>query len=259
MKKSQNIASKFAPGVLIIGLVLLWHWVTSAGHIEAFMLPSPQAVLLALIQDFPLLLEHAKTTLLEAFLGLGFGITFGFLAAMIMDRYEVAYRAFYPLMVLSQTIPTVALAPLLVTWLGYGIEPKITLIVLTSFFPIAVGLLDGFQAVDRDFVNLMKAMGATRWQLFTHLKFPSSLNYFYAGLRISVSYSIIGAVVAEWLGGFSGLGVYITRVRKAYSFDKMFAVIIIISLLSLCLMWCVKRLQILTQPWLRTDERKQEH
>ena len=130
-----------------------------------------------------------------------------------------------------------------------------TLIVITSFFPITVGLLDGFKATDKDALNLMKTMGATQFQNFVLLKIPSSMGYFFASLRISVSYSIIGAVVAEWLGGFEGLGVYMTRVRKSYSFDKMFAVIFFISIISLLLMYLVKKIQILSMPW-ENDENK---
>ena len=157
----------------------------------------------------------------------------------------------YPVLVITQTIPTVAIAPLLVLWMGYGILPKIMLILLTSFFPITIGLLDGFRSVDKDMLNLLKTMGASSFQNFIHLKLPSSLGYFFAGLRISVSYSIIGAVVAEWLGGYDGLGVYMTRVRKSYSFDKMFAVIFLISGISLLLMYFVKKIQRWCMTWER--------
>lgn len=185
-------------------------------------------------------MHHTRFTLMEAFLGLGIGIVLGFLMAVIMDRFEFAYKAVYPVLIITQTVPTVAIAPLLVLWLGYGMLPKVTLIVVTSFFPITVGLLDGFKSADKDGLNLLKTMGATPFQNFMHVKLPSSIGYFFAGLRISVSYSVIGAVVAEWLGGFDGLGVYMTRVRKSYSFDKMFAVIFFISIISLILMYAVK-------------------
>ena len=109
--------------------------------------------------------------------------------------------------------------------------------------------MDGFKSADKDALKLMKTMGATPFQNFVHIKLPSSIGYFFAGLRISVSYSIIGAVVAEWLGGFDGLGVYMTRVRKSYSFDKMFAVIFLISIISLFLMFVVKKIQKLSMPW----------
>ena len=254
-KKFQNIIDKIAPFIIIIIILILWQIMSVIGIIPKFMLPSPLAVVKAFIKDFPLLMLHTKVTLIEAFLGLGIGIILGFVMAVIMDKYDFAYKVIYPVLVITQTVPTVAIAPLLVLWLGYGILPKITLIVVTSFFPITVGLLDGFKATDKDALNLMKTMGATPFQNFILLKIPSSMGYFFASLRISVSYSIIGAVVAEWLGGFEGLGVYMTRVRKSYSFDKMFAVIFFISIISLLLMYLVKKIQILSMPW-ENDENK---
>ena len=243
MKKFQNITDKIAPSIIIAVLLIIWQTLSMSNIIPKFMLPSPIEVVRAFISDFPLLMEHTEITLIEAFLGLGLGIILGFAVAVIMDRFEYAYKMIYPVLVITQTIPTVAIAPLLVLWTGYGILPKIMLILLTSFFPITIGLLDGFRSVDKDMLNLLKTMGATSFQNFIHLKLPSSLGYFFAGLRISVSYSIIGAVVAEWLGGYDGLGVYMTRVRKSYSFDKMFAVIFLISGISLLLMYFVKKIQ----------------
>ena len=249
MKKFQNITDKIAPGIIIAVLLMIWQILSMVNIIPKFMLPSPFEVVKAFVLDFPLLMEHTKITLLEAFLGLGLGIILGFAVAVIMDRFEYAYKMIYPVLIISQTIPTVAIAPLLVLWLGYGIFPKITLIVITSFFPITIGLLYGFSSADKDMLNLLKTMGATPFQNFVHVKLPGSLGYFFAGLRISVSYSIIGAVVAEWLGGFSGLGVYMTRVRKSYSFDKMFAVIFLISAISLLLMYLVKKIQKWCMVW----------
>ena len=249
MKKFQNITDKIASSIIIAVLLMIWQILSMVNIIPKFMLPSPFEVVKALVSDFPLLMKHTEVTLVEAFLGLGLGIILGFVVAVIMDRFEYAYKMIYPVLVITQTIPTVAIAPLLVLWMGYGILPKIMLILLTSFFPITIGLLDGFRSVDRDMLNLLKTMGATSFQNFIHLKLPSSLGYFFAGLRISVSYSIIGAVVAEWLGGYDGLGVYMTRVRKSYSFDKMFAVIFLISGISLLLMYFVKKIQRWCMTW----------
>ena len=251
MKKFQNITDKIAPSIIIVILLIIWQTLSMINIIPKFMLPSPFEVVRAFISDFPLLMEHTEVTLIEAFLGLGLGIILGFAVAVIMDRFEYAYKMIYPVLVITQTIPTVAIAPLLVLWMGYGILPKIMLILLTSFFPITIGLLDGFRSVDKDMLNLLKTMGATSFQNFIHLKLPSSLGYFFAGLRISVSYSIIGAVVAEWLGGYDGLGVYMTRVRKSYSFDKMFTVIFLISGISLLLMYFVKKIQRWCMTWER--------
>ena len=135
--------------------------------------------------------------------------------------------------------------------------PKITLVVVTTFFPITVGLLDGYKSVDRDSVDLMRSMGAGKMQIFTHLKIPSALPHFFAGLKISASYAVVGAVISEWLGGFNGLGVYMTRVKKAYAFDKMFAVIIFIVVISLLLMALVNLIGTVSMPWVQAAKREE--
>lgn len=247
--KLRNIISKVTPYLAITSILIVWQILSDVGAVPKYMLPSPIDVLMAFVGDFDLLMEHTKITLLEAFLGLSIGVIIGFVIAVFMDRFTFVYKSIYPLMVLTQTVPTVAIAPLLVLWMGYGILPKVTLIVITTFFPITIGLLDGFRAVDKDALNLLKSMGASNYQCFIHIKLPSSLSHFFAGLKISVSYSVVGAVISEWLGGFSGLGVYMTRVRKSYSFDKMFAVIFFISIISLLLMLGVTLLKKFVMPW----------
>ena len=248
-RKSQNITNKIWSCSAVVVVLILWQTVCSLGIVEDFMLPSPVKVLKALVEDFPLLMKHSVVTLAEAFVGLGLGILLGFVVAVLMDQYEPLYKAFYPLIVLTQTIPTVAIAPLLVLWFGYEMTPKVILIVITTFFPIAVGLLNGFKSADIDSIHLLRAMGAGRWQVFKHIKLPGAMSQFFAGLRISASYAVVGAVISEWLGGFSGLGVYMTRVKKAFSFDKMFAVILLISIISLLLMKGVDILQKKCMPW----------
>lgn len=248
-RKLQNITNKFWSISAILVILLIWQMVSMLGIVEAFLLPAPTDVLRALITEFPALMEHAVVTLTEAFWGLLFGILLGFVTAVLMDHFEILYRAFYPILVISQTIPTVAIAPLLVLWFGYEMTPKIILIVITTFFPITVGLLNGFRSVDKDSVNLLRAMSGTRWQIFRYIKLPAALGQFFSSLRISASYAVVGAVISEWLGGFSGLGVYMTRVKKAFSFDKMFAVILLISLISLLLMKAVDLIQKKCMPW----------
>ena len=253
-RKLQNITGNLWAGAAISGLLVIWQLATDLKLVEGYMLPSPVSVVKAFIAEFPLLMENTAVTLGEAFLGLLFGVALGFVMAVLMDRFERVYQAFYPLMVLTQTIPAVAIAPLLVLWFGYEMAPKVILIVITTFFPIAVGLLDGFRSADRDAVNLLRSMGGSRWQIFCYIKFPGALGRFFSGLRISASYAVVGAVISEWLGGFSGLGVYMTRVKKAYSFDKMFAVIFLISAISLVLMWGVDLLQKKCMPWERGEK-----
>lgn len=215
------------------------------------MLPSPYDVVKAFIDNFSVMMKQASVTLQEACYGLLIGVALAFIVATLMDRFSFLHKAIYPILVITQTIPTIAIAPLLVLWMGFGMAPKITLVVLTTFFPIAVGLLGGFASADEDAINLMRAMGANRYQIFKYVKLPNAMPSFFSGLRVSASYSVVGAVISEWLGGFEGLGVYMTRVKKAYAFDKMFAVIVFISIISLLLMALVNLLEKTVMPWKR--------
>ena len=249
-RKLPNITSKIPPIAAMAVILLGWEVVRISGIVPSYMLPSPVAVLTALFGDLPTILFHAKFTLLESFYGLLIGIALAFVFATLMDRFRVMDQAFYPIMIITQTIPTIAIAPILVLWMGFGMAPKITLVVITTFFPITIGLLDGYKSVDPDAIRLMKAMGASRAQIFRHVKFPGALPQFFSGLKISASYAVVGAVVSEWLG------VYMTRVKKAYAFDKMFAVIIFIVIISLLLLLAVNIVSRITMPWLQVEKEK---
>ena len=218
------------------------------------MLPSPIDDVKAFADNFSIMMKQAAVTLQETLYGLLIGIAIAFVIASLMDRFTIINKALYPVLVVTQTIPTIAIAPLLVLWMGFGMAPKITLVVITTFFPIAIGLLNGFQSVEEDAINLMRSMGARRLQIFRIIKLPNATASFFSGLRISAAYAVVGAVVSEWLGGFEGLGVYMTRVKKAYAFDKMFAVIVFISAISLVLMGIVVLLEKISMPWVHKKE-----
>ena len=250
-KKYQNIIGKFAPVVSLLVLSALWLFVSEGKIIPSYMLPSPIDVVRAFIADFSVLMSHAFVTVQEALYGLAIGTGLGFVIAVLMDRFDFLYKALYPVLVITQTIPTIAIAPLLVLWMGFSMAPKITLVVLTTFFPIAISLLDGFRSADPDSINLIRSMGGGNFKIFRHIKLPGAMEQFFSGLKVSASYSVVGAVISEWLGGFEGLGVYMTRVKKAYAFDKMFAVIILISVISLALMGVVAMLKNMAMPYKR--------
>lgn len=253
-KKLKNISINRSSLFVFVLLALLWQTVAILEVVPSFMLPSPVAVCKAFIGDFRILMMHLKITLMEAAFGLSFGLLLGFLAAYFMDRYEKIHRGLYPLLIVTQTVPTVAIAPLLVLWMGYGIAPKVTLIVIVTFFPIAVNLYEGFQHADPDQIKLIEAMGGNKKDIFRYVKWPAAYPQLFSSLKIALSYSVVGAVIAEWLGGYGGLGVYMTKVKKSYSFDKMFAVIFLISILSLLLMGVVQLLQNKIMPWTAKGE-----
>lgn len=228
---------------LVLLILLAWQLVVVLGILPDYLLPSPTQILQALVDDAMLLASHAKYTLATAFLGTAIGLILSFVLSILMDLSKKFQQSIYPILLLNQTIPTIAIAPLLVIWLGYGITPKVVLVVLSVFFPMTIALLDGYRSVDQEQLNLFRTMNASRVDVYRLLKIPASLGYFFTGLKVALSYALISAVVAEWLGGYHGLGVYMTRVRKSYELDNMFAVIFLISFLTLALISLVKLLE----------------
>ncbi|WP_296403972.1 ABC transporter permease [Psychrobacter sp.] len=229
--------------ILVILIIALWQFCVWLQIIPDYLLPSPFQIVQAFIDDFPLLMVHAKYTLATAFIGTTIGLIISFILSIVMDLSKTMRELIYPVILLNQTIPTIAIAPLLIIWLGYGITPKVVLVILAVFFPITIALIDGYQSVSREHLNLFKSMKASKYQLYRHLKIPSAMGSFFTGLKVALSYALISAVIAEWLGGYYGLGVYMTRVRKSYDLDSMFAVIFLISFLTVLLIGLVKWLE----------------
>ncbi|MGL5440380.1 MAG: ABC transporter permease [Filifactoraceae bacterium] len=246
IKRLYSFLEKYG---ILLGVFILWTFVSEVNLIPKYMLPSPIDVIKAFINDFQLLMKNTVVSLTEAVLGLTISILVSFIIAILMDRYEKLYRIIYPSLIVSQTIPVIAIAPLLVLWMGYGLAPKIFLVFLVCFFPLAVSLLDGLRGCDKDYLFLLRTMKATENQILFHVKLPMAFSSMFTGLKVSVAYAVVGAVIAEWLGGEGGLGVYMTRVRKSYAFDKMFAVIILISIISLMAIKVVSMVEKRAMPW----------
>ena len=233
MKNVKHILRQQISLLGMLAVLIIWQTLGWLSLLPKFILPTPLEILQAFIRDAGLLAFHSWATLSVALLGLTLGLAIACLLAVLMDSLSWLHDLIYPMMVVVQTIPTIAIAPILVLWLGYGILPKIVLIILTTTFPIIVSILDGFRHCDPDTLTLFELMQANRWQILWHFKIPASLPYFYAGLRVSVSYAFITAVVSEWLGGFEGLGVYMIQSKKLFQYDTMFAIIILVSAISL--------------------------
>lgn len=256
MKKSENIENKLIPAIFFIIILLIWQIVVDKGAVQRYILPSPTDVISALIEILPSIKVHIFTTLYEAFLGFIIAILFSLVLAILMDNFKIVKKALYPLVIISQTVPIVAIAPLFVIWFGFGIMPKVVVVVLVCFFPIVISLLDGLESVDEDIISLLKTMGASKMQIFKIAKFPASMTSFFSGIKVAATYSIMGAVIGEWLGGSYGLGVYMLRVKHSYNLDKMFAVILIIVVLSIILFKIIDVVQNILMPWQKNNNRR---
>ena len=176
---------------------------------------------------------------------------------MVLHPIPLIKRALYPLIILTQNVPTIALLPLLMIWFGFGLLPKLMVITLVCFFPITVAMMDGFMQTDRTMIRYMRMAGASRSQLFWKLELPSSLPSLFSGLKIAATYSVMSSIVAEWMGADKGIGYYMNLQKAAYRTDRMFVAIMIIVLLSIAMFGLVKWIESRTIHW-RTNHGEQE-
>ncbi|WP_406540961.1 ABC transporter permease [Clostridium ljungdahlii] len=220
MEKTKNIQSKIYPIATIIIVVIIWQLTINLAHVPQYIIPSPLDILKTLVSDFQNIMENTGTTLYESFIGFFISIIFSFILAIIMDSFEIVRKSIYPILLISQTIPTIAIAPLFIIWFGFGVLPKIIVVVMVCFFPIVVSLVDGFEKVDRDYINLFSTMKASKLQTFYHLKLPYAMVNFFSGLKIAATYMIMSAIIGEWLGGDNGIGVYMVRAKMPINWTR---------------------------------------
>ncbi|SFD99648.1 putative hydroxymethylpyrimidine transport system permease protein [Paenibacillus catalpae] len=221
--------------LFILLLALCWELGTRVFDIPPYIIPRLSDVFAALEQHAALLGKHFALTLWEALLGLAFSVIFGVLSAIWIDSSSLARKTIYPLIVASQTVPIIALSPIMVMWFGYEIGSKIAVVILFTFFPVAVNTADGFRTADREIGELLRSMGAGKAQLFLKWKIPSALPSFFTGLKMAAAISVGGATLGEWLGGESGLGVYTKRAANMLRGDDVFAGVLLLSLMGIAL------------------------
>ena len=246
------------PALLVTTLLVLWEWACWHWRIPVWLLPAPSQICRAAIEAHAILVPHIWQTLLETWLGLIAALVTGLALAVIIDISAVLRRAIYPLLVVSQTVPIIAIAPLLVIWLGYGILPKVIVVSLVCFFPIVVSTADGLRSADPDLIALLRTMGATRFQIFHKVRVPGALPGFFSGLKIAIAYSVIGAIIGEWVGASQGLGVFMLRASNSFRTDWVFAAIATVSLLSIVLFLSVTVLERTVLPWYYSAARQEQ-
>jgi ABC-type nitrate/sulfonate/bicarbonate transport system permease component len=224
------------PLLVVILLFAVWQAAVAIWNIPDWLLPGPLDVLREGAASYSRLIEHILSSVRIALYGFAAGVAVGLFAAVLLHALLPWLKpGFYPLLVLSQNIPIIALAPLLVIWFGYGILPKIIIITLVCFFPVTIAALEGFTQADKNILDYMRMIGANRRQIFFKLELPAALPYIFSGLQISATYCVSGAVISEWLGAKQGLGVYMLLSQSSFRTDRIFVAIFIIVSLSLAL------------------------
>jgi ABC-type nitrate/sulfonate/bicarbonate transport system permease component len=246
------IARRAVPALAALAVMFIaWEVYVRISGLSAVVLPPPSRVISALWDFRDDASRHAVTTLTEAIIGLGVSLAFGILTATAMDRVPVIRRAVEPLLIGSQTIPIVAIAPLLVIWFGFGIEPKILVIALVTFFPITISLLDGFARTPTTATDLLRSMGASDGQAFRMLRWPGALPSLFTGLRIAAAYAVVGAVFGEYVGAVAGLGIWMQVSQNAFRTDLVLGAVLITAVLSVLLYAAVGMAERVLVPWHR--------
>lgn len=245
-----------ALGILVLAAV--WEIGVKISGIKPYILPAPSRVLTSLFQSAPLLMKHTRVTLYESLVGFVAAVVVSFVLALAMDSVPVLKRAMYPVLIISQTIPIITVAPLIMIWFGYDILPKVIIVALVCFFPVAVSFIGGLEAVDREMYDLLRSMGAGKFQIFRILKLPGAMPSLFSGLKIAAAYSIMGAVIGEWLGAKAGLGEFMRRSMHSFAVDRTFAAILVITLLSLGVFRIISFMEDSLMPWTRFSNIKSE-
>lgn len=245
---------RFGPPVVLVAILLgAWELYARSSGVSPFVLPAPTQVLGALWQFRSEAIRHSIPTIVETLVGFGLSIAAATSVAIALDRVAWARRAVEPLLVGSQTVPIVAIAPLVVVWFGFGLLPKVLVVILVTFFPITIALLDGFATTTADATDLMRSLGASPAATFRKLRWPAGLPNFFTGLRISATYAVVAAVIGEYVGATEGLGIWMQLSQRSFRTDLVFAAIVLTAVLSVGLYGLIVIAERALIPWSRAS------
>lgn len=253
MRRTLGLEHWLPPALLACALLAVWELSVRVLGTPAYILPPPSAIVAAFAEVRPLLGGHIATTVTEALVGIVAGAVTGVALAVAVWAVPLFRRLAYPLLVASQTVPMVVLAPLLVLWFGFGLTPKILVVALIAVFPVAISTVQGLASADPEQIDLLRSMGAGRREILRLVLIPSATPAFFAGLRIAAAYAVAGAVIGEWVGASSGLGLFLTRSQTSFRVDRVFVGVAVITLLSVALFGIVDLLSRVAAPWQRVE------
>ena len=245
----RAVFSRASPLVVIAVILIVWELAVRLFGVPAYLLPPPSAIARRMATDYELLAVNTWITLGEVLAGFALAIVVSIPLAAILAQFRVVENAVYPTLVASQTIPKVAIAPLLVVWFGFGLTPKILIAFLICFFPIVVDTMTGFRCVPREVIWLARSMGASQWKTFMKIRIPAALPNIFAGLKVASTLAVVGAVVGEFIGADRGLGYQLIVANGLMDVQLSFAVLVTLSLLGIALYAAVELLERVTLPW----------
>jgi NitT/TauT family transport system permease protein len=234
---------------LAVAVTVFWELAIRLFRVPTFVLPAPSAVIRSLIENWAQLASATESTALEILLGFVLAAITGIAIALVIVRFDRFGRALYPLIVLFQNVPKVALAPIFILWFGFDLAPKVLLIVVIAFFPVAIDMLVGLQSVEPSFVALMQSVGASHSKILLDVRIPHSLPHLMAGLKVAITFSVIGAIVGEFAGASRGLGYMIQFASTQLDTPLIFAALLVVSVLGLAFYYVVEFAERVLVPW----------
>lgn len=249
--RQERLSRWILPALLLLSLGVGWEIAVRLTDTPKWMLPAPSDIARAFRDDRSMLLEHTRVTFIEVIIGFGIALVAGILAGVAIDSSRIIERAIYPLLIASQTVPLVVLAPLFLIWFGYGLLPKVLITALIAFFPLAVNTVDGLRSADREILQLLRSMGASAWERFRYAKVPAAMPSILSGARLAVTFSVIGAVFGELVGAKAGLGYLMDRSAAQFETSRVFAAIFVLALMGIGLFGLVTLIERLALPWRR--------
>jgi ABC-type nitrate/sulfonate/bicarbonate transport system permease component len=252
LRSASARAAAALPSLLVVALlVAAWQVYATHGGPGADVLPSPGRIADQGFAHRAALWANTLPTVRATVLGFACSLAVGFLLSVVIDNSAVLRRALLPVLVVSQTLPLIAIAPLVVLWFGFGLLPKVLIVALVTFFPVTVALIQGYAAADRDSETLLRTMGAGRWRVFRTVRLPTAMPYFFAGLRIAITFAVVAAIFAEYAGATSGLGIYMQNAKNSYRTDLVLAAVGVSAALTLLLFALTYVVEWLALPWWR--------
>jgi len=239
------------PTLFLLLCVALWQASVVLLHVSTFVLPAPTLIVARIVRSWPEILPNAVVTLQETLVGFALGAVVGFVLALLIAYSPLFEQMLYPLIVASQAVPKIAVAPLFILWFGFGIWPKVVVTVLLVFFPVVVTSAEGLMSVDRSLIDLLRSVSANPWQVFVKVRLPHALPQVLAGLKIAIALAVVGAVVGEWVGADKGLGYLIIFANSQLDTTLAFAAITILVIIGVALFMAVDLVGRLVTPWHR--------
>jgi NitT/TauT family transport system permease protein len=250
---ARRVGWNLLPPLTFVAMVALWWAAVVIFRIPAYLLPGPDKVFVRLVSDAGMLWLHSQVTLTEILLGFAITIVTAIPLGLLIALSPLAKQLVYPPIMLMQLVPKIAVAPLFLVWLGFGIESKVLLTVLLTFFPLLVASISGFQILDERFLYLTRSMGATTWQTFRFLRFPAALPVIFAGVKTSATIAATAAIVAEFVGANRGLGYVLLRGTSTMDIELVFAVLVVLTLIGVVINYVVEFCEWAMTPWQRAS------